>query len=144
MAVTDRRAAERSSAALSFPFAVAGPTGMLDPRERRFQMTEQRNAEGDREQSGNVIEGARRDASAHPYGILIVDDEEAILESLELTLGTDYRIFTATTGAQGLEVLEREEIALVIADQVMPAMTGVEFLEKVIERDPRTIRMMLT
>ena len=107
-------------------------------------MTEHRNSERDRDQSGDVIESARRDASARPYGILIVDDEEAILESLALTLGADYRIFTATTGAQGLEVLEREEIALVIADQVMPAMTGVEFLEKVIERDPRTIRMMLT
>ena len=50
-------------------------------------MTEHRNSERDRDQSGDVIEGARRDASARPYGILIVDDEEAILESLELTLG---------------------------------------------------------
>lgn len=90
------------------------------------------------------IEGARPAGDETPYGILIVDDEEAILESLELTLGPEYRIFTATSGEEGLEILEREEIALVISDQVMPGMSGVEFLEKVIEREPRAIRMMLT
>jgi two-component system response regulator HupR/HoxA len=79
-----------------------------------------------------------------PYAILIVDDEEGILESLELTLGDDYRIFTARTAEEGLAVLEHEPIALVIADQVLPGLTGVEFLEKVIERNPTAIRMMLT
>ena len=78
------------------------------------------------------------------YGILLVDDEEAILESLELTLSPPYRVFTATTGEKGLEILEREEIALIIVDQVMPGMTGVEFLEFAAERQPRAIRMLLT
>jgi len=93
------------------------------------------------------IEGARPTGDATPYteyGILIVDDEDAILESLELTLGTEYRVFTATSAEQGLAILDREDIALVLSDQVMPGMSGVEFLEKVIERNPRAIRMMLT
>jgi len=90
------------------------------------------------------IEGARRTVGEHPYGILIVDDESAILESLELTLGGDYHVFTANSGEQGLEILEREEIALIIADQVMPGMPGVEFFEKAIERNPSAIRIMLT
>jgi two-component system response regulator HupR/HoxA len=90
------------------------------------------------------IEGVRPRDDAREYGILIVDDEEAILESLEFTLGTEYRVFTAQTGEQALEILEREAIALVISDQVMPGMSGVEFFEKVIERNPRAIRMMLT
>ena len=91
------------------------------------------------------IEGARPNADeARAYGILIVDDEEAILESLELTLGLEYRVFTATSAEAGLEILDREDIALVISDQVMPGMSGVEFLEKVIERNPRAVRMMLT
>ena len=96
------------------------------------------------DESASVIEGARRESGARPYGVLIVDDEEAILESLEMTLSEDYRVFTATGGRAGLEVLDREEIALVIVDQVMPEMSGVEFLERVIERKPQTIRMMLT
>jgi two-component system response regulator HupR/HoxA len=91
------------------------------------------------------IEGARPDQGTPPYGILIVDDEEAILESLEMTLSGDYRVFTATDGRAGLEILGAEkDIALVIVDQVMPRMTGVELLEKVIELRPQTIRMMLT
>ncbi len=90
------------------------------------------------------IEGARPGGDLSRYGILVVDDEEAILESIELTLGGEYRVFTATNGEAGLEILDREEVALVISDQVMPGMTGVEFLEKVIERKPRAIRMMLT
>lgn len=91
------------------------------------------------------IQGARPNADeAKAYGILIVDDEEAILESLELTLGLEYRVFTATSAEAGLEILDREDIALVISDQVMPGMSGVEFLEKVIERNPRAVRMILT
>jgi two-component system response regulator HupR/HoxA len=93
---------------------------------------------------GAEIEGARPDPGERPYGVLIVDDEAAILESLELTLGADYRVFTASSGEAGLEVLEREEISLIIADQVMPTMSGVEFLEKAIERNPDAVRMMLT
>ncbi|HEX2485812.1 MAG TPA: sigma-54 dependent transcriptional regulator, partial [Myxococcota bacterium] len=89
------------------------------------------------------IQGARPEA-ARRYGILVVDDEEAIVESIAMTLEDDYRVFTALSGKQGLEILEREEIALVIVDQVMPDMSGVEFLEKVVERRPHTVRMMLT
>jgi two-component system response regulator HupR/HoxA len=98
------------------------------------------------EQSGSRgIEGARSRSGTHPYSILIVDDEPAILESLTLTLGEHYQVFTASTGEEGLEVLEREgRIALIIADQVLPSMSGVEFLEKAIERNPHAIRMMLT
>ena len=90
------------------------------------------------------IEGARPTDETRRYGILAVDDEEAILESLELTLAGEYRVFTAGSAEEGLEILAREDIALVISDQVMPGMNGVEFLEKVIERNPRAIRMMLT
>ncbi len=89
-----------------------------------------------------AIEGAR--GSGAPHGILIVDDEPAILESLELTLGDDYRVLTAASGEEGLEVLKREAVALIITDQVLPSMSGVEFLERAIELNPRAIRMMLT
>ena len=91
------------------------------------------------------IEGARPSGDETPgYGILIVDDEDAILESLELTLGLEYRVFTATSAEEGLRILDREDIALIISDQVMPGMNGVEFLEQAIERNPRAVRMMLT
>ena len=91
-----------------------------------------------------AIEAARRSGEERPYGILVVDDEVAILESLELTLGSDYRVLTAASGEEGLAILEREDVALVIADQVMPRMSGVEFLERAIEKSPRAIRILLT
>ena len=99
---------------------------------------------GDADRPATTIEGARPGSDGESHGILIVDDEPGILESLELTLGADYRVFTATSGEQGLAVLEREKIALIITDQVLPSMSGVEFLERAIERQPDAIRMMLT
>ena len=86
--------------------------------------------------------GANRDPSR--YGVLIVDDDEEIRAGLSQALAAEHRVFAAPTAQAGLEILDREEIALVIADQVLPGMTGVEFLERVIERKPTAIRMMLT
>ena len=90
------------------------------------------------------IEAAQRGGEVPRYGILLVDDEQAILDSLEMTLASEYQVFTASSGEEGLEILEREEIALIIVDQVMPGMSGVDILEQVSERSPRTIRMLLT
>ena len=94
--------------------------------------------------SDNVIAAARQEPGAHPYTILVVDDEAAILESIALTLGDDYRVLTALSARAGLDVLEREEISLVIADQVMPGVNGAEFLERAVGIQPRAVRIMLT
>jgi CheY-like chemotaxis protein len=78
------------------------------------------------------------------YGLLIVDDEKDILRTLTLTFEEDYDVFTATGGSEALEILEKEEIALIIADQRMPEMTKIEFLERTIEKYPQVIRIILT
>ncbi len=91
------------------------------------------------------LEAARQGGKdERPFEILIVDDEVAILESLELTLADDYVVHAVDNGREGLRIAREREIDLVIVDQVMPEMSGVEFLEKVIELRPRCIRMMLT
>lgn len=77
--------------------------------------------------------------------VLLVDDEENILSSLvRLFRMSDYTIFTATSGTKGIEIMEENNISLVISDHKMPGMTGVEFLSKVKEMSPDTIRIMLT
>ena len=76
--------------------------------------------------------------------ILIVDDEISILKLLEYTFNQDFRVLTASGGAEALEILEKEDVALIIADQRMPGMTGSEFLEKSIAIRPDAIRMVLT
>lgn len=80
-----------------------------------------------------------------PATLLCVDDEPSILASLRrLFRPHGYRIFVAEGGAQGLELLEKETVDLVISDMRMPQMDGAQFLEKVRERWPRTIRILLT
>jgi two-component system response regulator HupR/HoxA len=78
------------------------------------------------------------------HGLLIVDDEKEILRSLTLTFADDYDVFVASGGAEALEVLKQQEIALIIADQRMPEMTGVELLEQILQINPHIIRIILT
>ncbi len=80
-----------------------------------------------------------------PATILLVDDEANILSSLKrLFRPIGYRIFTAEGGAQGLEILARESVDLVVSDMRMPEMNGAQFLEKVREQWPETVRILLT
>jgi response regulator RpfG family c-di-GMP phosphodiesterase len=77
--------------------------------------------------------------------LLFVDDEANVLSSLKrLFRPFGYRIFTAESGALGLEIMEREKIDLVISDMRMPIMNGAQFLQKINERWPETIRILLT
>lgn len=63
--------------------------------------------------------------------ILFVDDEINILASLKrLFRPFGYRIFTAESGVQGLEIMDREAVDLVVSDMRMPEMNGAQFLEK--------------
>ncbi len=78
------------------------------------------------------------------YKILTVDDEEDILEVLDIALSQDYHIFKAHSGQEALDILSNEEIDLIIADQRMPGMTGIEFLEKSLEYNPGIIKILLT
>ncbi|MGI9541676.1 MAG: ATP-binding protein [Cyclobacteriaceae bacterium] len=78
------------------------------------------------------------------YNILYIDDEQNNLVVFKNAFFRHYNIFTALSGLEGLKILEKENIHLVITDQKMPGMTGVEFLEKIVESHPDAIRMILT
>jgi len=81
-----------------------------------------------------------------PATVMCVDDEPNILSSLKrLFRPLGYRVLTAESGAAGLQLLEKEErVDLIISDMRMPEMDGAQFLEKVRERWPETIRLLLT
>ena len=84
---------------------------------------------------------------AHPGRprILIVDDEEAILETMTFTFEDDYDVRTSRSAGEALALLDREgAVAVVISDQRMPEMTGVEFLARVFQKHPTTARIILT
>ena len=78
--------------------------------------------------------------------ILCVDDEKNVLRSLErIFLDDDYEILTATSGEEGLSILENHgPCQVVISDYRMPVMDGVEFLRAVYERWPDTVRIVLS
>lgn len=77
--------------------------------------------------------------------LLFVDDEANILSALKrLFRPLGYTIFTAESGAQGLDILARESVDLVVSDMRMPEMNGAQFLEKVREKWPETVRILLT
>ncbi len=82
---------------------------------------------------------------AMQHCILCVDDESNILNALKRLLRKeDYRILTAGSGAEGLALLEKNDVNLVIADQLMPEMSGTEFMRVVKEKYPDIIRITLT
>ena len=77
--------------------------------------------------------------------ILVVDDEEAILETMTFTFEGDYEVFTSSDARRALQILdEKAPIAVVLTDQRMPNMSGVELLAEVCRRHPNTVRMILT
>lgn len=77
--------------------------------------------------------------------LLFVDDETNVLSSLKrLFRPSGYRIFAAESGAQGLEIMAREPVDIVISDMRMPEMNGAQFLQKVYEQWPDTVRILLT
>lgn len=78
------------------------------------------------------------------YKLLIVDDEPANLRLLERLFRRNYEIITATSGAEGLELLRQHAAAVIISDQRMPGMTGVEFLKLAAEMRQHTLRIILT
>jgi DNA-binding NtrC family response regulator len=78
------------------------------------------------------------------YKILIVDDEPANLRALERLFRQHYEVLTANSGAEALEILGHHDVALLITDQRMPGMTGIELLKRTMSLRPRMVRMILT
>lgn len=81
-----------------------------------------------------------------PFQVLFVDDEENIIKALRRLFGDeDLEVLTAISGEEGLRLVQGcDHLAVVVSDQRMPGMSGVEFLEQVREMAPDVIRMVLT
>lgn len=76
--------------------------------------------------------------------ILYLDDEVNNLESFKANFRKLYEIHTALTVSEANLILRNNEIEIIITDQRMPNISGVEFLESIIEEYPDPIRMLLT
>ncbi len=79
------------------------------------------------------------------HTILVVDDEPFILEMLEDYLKEQYTVLTASTAEEALQILhDHPEIDIIISDQRMPGMSGIEFLKKSLETHPNAERIIIT
>lgn len=78
------------------------------------------------------------------HKLLLVDDEAANLRALERLLRDDFDVLTAESGSEGLELLTQNDVALIISDQRMPGMSGIEFLKQAAQLRHRTVRIILT
>jgi len=78
------------------------------------------------------------------HKILIVDDEAANLRVLERLLRQHYEVLCSESGADALELLCLHDVALIVSDQRMPGMTGIEFLKQAAVMRPHTVRLILT
>lgn len=76
--------------------------------------------------------------------VLFVDDEESNLLVYEAVCGDDFDVLTATSGTMALELMRVHEVAVVVSDQRMPQMSGVELLERVHAEFPETVRVLIT
>jgi DNA-binding NtrC family response regulator len=77
------------------------------------------------------------------FELLFVDDEPRILESLS-ALFSDYVVHTAQHGYEALNILKTRQISVIVSDQMMPEMTGVEFLRQAKLTSPDSIRILMT
>jgi signal transduction histidine kinase len=78
------------------------------------------------------------------HSILCVDDEADNVDALERLFRRKYNVLKATSGAEALKILNDENVSLIVTDQRMPNMTGVEFLSASMKSHPDAIRILLT
>jgi len=93
--------------------------------------------------SSEGSKGSRVSEQDRPW-VLIVDDEPESLDLLRRTLRSRWRVLAATSGPEGLGLLAAEPVTVVVADQRMPVMSGLAFLEQAARSFPHVQRILLT
>ncbi|WP_306393886.1 response regulator [Telluria beijingensis] len=86
-----------------------------------------------------------RAAESAARTLLLVDDDRFMLGVLnDMLVGQPYRVLSACSGEEALDVLDHEAVEVILCDQAMPGMRGTEVLARAAERYPKTVRLMLS
>src|SRR2546427_5124953 len=78
------------------------------------------------------------------HTLLVVDDEPDVCDSVHDLLRRQFRVLKAKSAAEGIEIMRQNEVHIIMTDQRMPQITGVEFLNKVRLGHPQAVRMLFT
>ena len=76
--------------------------------------------------------------------VLFVDDEPRVLTTMRILFRSHYEVFLAESGAKALELLKTQPVDVIVSDQRMPGMTGIELLRAARELNPNAMRILLT
>lgn len=76
--------------------------------------------------------------------LLVIDDEPDVCDSVHDLLRREFRVLKAHSAQDGLQLLQEEEVHIIMTDQRMPSVTGVELLQRVKAKKPQAIRMLFT
>ena len=82
--------------------------------------------------------------NSNKINVLYVDDEKGNLEAFKASFRRNYNVFVAESAEAGKKILAENEIEIILTDQRMPGLTGVEFLQSIIELHPDAIRILVT
>jgi len=95
----------------------------------------------------NNVSQKKQRASDKPL-VMLVDDEVENINVLRQLLESNFQIITGLNGQEALQLIDNmvdpQQVQLIISDQRMPELTGIEFLEKIVDKMPETIRIILT
>jgi response regulator RpfG family c-di-GMP phosphodiesterase len=83
-------------------------------------------------------------ANAPKHCLLVVDDEPDVCDSVHDLLRREFRVLKATSAQEGFRLMQEEEVHIIMTDQRMPRITGVELLETVKAKNPNAIRLLFT
>src|SRR5256885_10456061 len=83
-------------------------------------------------------------AKQRRHTLLVVDDGPDVVKSVQDLLRFDYKVLGATRAADALKLIQEQPVHVVLTDQRMPEMTGVEFLRRLREQFPDTVRLLVT
>lgn len=78
------------------------------------------------------------------HNLLIIDDEVEITKAITRQFRRKYNVFSTTSADDGLQIMERENIQVVLSDQRMPGMTGVDFFMRIKDKYPDALKLILT
>jgi response regulator RpfG family c-di-GMP phosphodiesterase len=78
------------------------------------------------------------------HTLLVVDDEQDVCDSVHDLLRREFKVLKARSGAEGMKLLKDNEVHIIMTDQRMPQLTGVEFLNKIRLGHPQAVRMLFT
>jgi serine/threonine-protein kinase len=122
------------------------PTHRIDPMlvQAARVLAELKPARTDTPPAPAAAESPAETTGGGKARILFVDDEERIVTALRSIFRTHYHVFTATNGPEALEFVRKFQPHVVVSDQRMPEMTGVELLRRVKGIAPNAVRMLLT